>query len=401
MLNRLLSLDIFRGLTIALMIIVNTPGSWEFVYSPLDHAKWHGCTPTDWVFPSFLFAIGLSMRFSFKSFNYTLNQELLLKILKRTVLIYLLYIVFMQFLPFYYYDAEGVFHWGRKSPIRWFGVLPRLAICYCLASLICLTAPRKWLPYLAGLILLVYWAIMFYCGGTGNPYGFLPTAEQLATMSEANISAFWQSQMTTNAAYRLDYFLIGPNNMYKGEGYPFEPEGILSTLPSIVTVMLGYMVGTFIQEAKNKEFVIKRLILCGALFVAVSLLWDLVFPINKKLWTSSYVMHMAGVDMLIIAILTYILDYRGIKSWSFFFEVFGANAIMAYLVSEVPIVLALRYKITEASGKAISTYSWIYKHSFASWAGDMNGSFFFAVWWMLMCWLVLYAMYKNKIFVKI
>jgi predicted acyltransferase len=401
MLNRLLSLDIFRGLTIALMIIVNTPGSWSHVFRPLDHAKWHGCTPTDWVFPSFLFAIGLSMRFSFKPFNYELNAVVLGKIFKRAIIIYLLYIVFMQFLPFYYYDDVGVFLWGRKNPVRYLGVLPRLAICYALASIICLSVKRTWLPYILGGILLGYWAIMYFYGDAGNPYGMIPSAEQFIGMSDADVTAWWKAQMQTNAGFKLDLAVLGENHIYKGEGYPFEPEGILSTLPSIATVMAGYMVATYIQDEPNREKVIKNLILAGAVCVGVSLLWDFVFPINKKLWTSSYVVHMAGIDMLVLGILTYILDYKGITKWSFFFEVFGANAIAAYLISEVPIVLGLRYKIAEPDGKLVSTYGWVYRHWFASWAGPMNGSFFFALWFMLMCWLVLYVMYKKKIFLKV
>jgi predicted acyltransferase len=401
MLNRLLSLDIFRGLTIALMIIVNTPGSWNYVYAPLDHAKWHGSTPTDWVFPSFLFAIGLSMRFSFKPFGYELNANVLMKIFKRAAIIYLLYIVFMQFLPFYYYDDAGIFHWGRKRPVRFLGVLPRLAICYAIASIICLSLAKKNLPYFVGAILLGYWGIMYFFGDAGNPYGFNPDPAALAQMSEESMTAWWKTQMQTNAAHKLDFMILGPNHMYGGEGYPFEPEGILSTLPSVATVMIGYIVANYIQENNNLEKTIKNLILWGAIFVGVSLLWDFVFPINKKLWTSSYVIHMAGIDMLVLGLLTYVLDYKGIRRWSFFFEVFGANAIAAYLISEVPIVLGLRYKIAEPDGKLVSTYSWIYNHWFVSWAGKMNGSLFFAIWFMLTCWLVLYIMYRNKIFLKV
>ena len=399
--NRLLSLDIFRGLTVALMIIVNTPGSWDFVYPVLDHAKWHGCTPTDWVFPSFLFAIGLSMRFSFKPFGYELSQELLLKILKRTVIIYLLYILFMQYFPFYYLDKSGAMIWGRRNPVRVLGVLPRLAICYAIGSIICLSVKRQYLPYIAGGLLLSYWAIMYGFGDAGNPYGQVPSLNQFIGMSEEQITAWWKIQMTSNAAFKLDYAMLGDAHIYKGEGYAFEPEGILSTLPSVVTVILGYMTGTYIQENTDRAVVIKKLITVGAIFVAVSLIWDFVFPINKKLWTSSYVIHMAGIDMLIIAILTYILDYKGIKKWSFFFEVFGANAIMAYLVSEVPIVLSSRFRIPEADGKFSGLFPWIYKHGFVPWAGDLNGSFFFAVWWMFTCWVILYIMYRNKIFLKV
>ena len=399
--SRFLSLDIFRGLTIALMIIVNTPGSWSYVYPPLDHSKWHGCTPTDWVFPSFLFAIGLSMRFSFKPFNYTLSPDLLIKILKRGILIYLIYIVFMQFFPFYYYDKEWIMHLGRKNPVRILGVLPRLAICSVLGSLICLTAKQKDLPYIAAAMLLAYWGIMYFFGDAGNPYGMNPAPNQFLGLDEKAIEAWWQTQMTSNAGFKLDMAVLGNDHIYKGEGYPFEPEGILSTLPSIVTTILGYITGTYIQKSTDKSELIKHLILAGVVCLGISLLWDKVFPINKKLWTSSYVMYMAGVDLLALGILTYIIDYKGFTRWTFFFQVFGANAIMAYIVSEVPIVLSSRFRFMEPDGTYSGSYAWIYKHWFASWAGNMNGSLYFAIWWMLTCWVVLYIMYRNKWFLKV
>jgi predicted acyltransferase len=398
---RYYSLDVFRGLTIALMIIVNTPGSWAYVYPPLDHARWHGCTPTDWVFPSFMFAIGVSMRFSFKPFDYTLSSALAWKIIKRTLMIYALYIVFMQLFPFYWHDKSGAFHWGRNwETFRPMGVLPRLALGYCCAAFICLTAPQRWLPYIGGGMLLAYWAIMYGFGDAGNPYGTLPTIQQFVGMSEEAISHFWQTQMTSNAAFKLDNFLLG-KHVYHGEGYAFEPEGVLSTLPSIVTVMLGYMTGTYIQTTENKEKLIKNIITAGGVLIATSLLWDLVFPINKKLWTSSYVLHMAGIDMLVLGILIYVVDVAGKTGWTFFFKVFGANAILAYLISEVPIIASFRIQLHETAEKTTSLYGWLYKHWFASWAGAMNGSFFFALWWMLTCWVICWVLYKRGLFLKV
>jgi predicted acyltransferase len=409
--NRFLSLDIFRGLTIALMIIVNTPGSWDYVFPPLDHAKWHGCTPTDWVFPSFVFAMGISMRFSFQPYHYQLDFSLLKKIFKRAAIIYLLYLVFMQFFPFFFYDKNGVakifmqdengWHLFRKNPLRPLGVLPRLALCYAFGAVICLLTPLKKLPYLAAGLLLLYWGILYFFGEAGNPYGVSPSLNEWVGMTEAEITNWWKSQMTTNAAHRLDFAILGEKYMYKGEGYAFEPEGILSTLPAIVTAMLGYLIGAKMQTTTDKMLLIKWLIGLGAVAVGGSLVWDLVLPINKKIWTSSYVLHMAGVDMLILGVLTFVLDYKKITDWSFFFKVFGANAITAFLVSEVPIIASSRFRLTEPDGTVIGLLPWIYRHGFASWAGNMNGSFFFAVWFMLMCWLVLYVMYRKKIFLKV
>lgn len=379
--QRYLSLDVMRGLIIALMIIVNTPGSWSAIYPPLDHTVWHGCTPTDWVFPSFMFMIGVSMRFSFKPYGYQLNQALSAKILKRGFMIYLIYFSMCLF-----WKIAGALIGGKPvngelftnflHNFRILGVLPRLALGYVLGSFFALWAGsfRNVLSVAIGLM-LGYWAVMY---------------------------AFGDYQMLTNASHKLDLILLGENHLWHGEGVAFDPEGLLSTLPSVATVLLGYLTGQYIQETPNKEQVIKNFILIGAAAVALSEVWNLVFPISKKIWTSSFVLHMAGVDWLILGILIWAIDLKGKTQGSFFFKVFGMNSIMAYVVSELPIPLMFYFKTTLGE-KSISLYGYFYQAIFVNLTGGNENlaSFLFALSWMLICWLVLYWLYRRNIFLKV
>jgi predicted acyltransferase len=379
--QRYLSLDVMRGIIIALMIIVNTPGTWSAIYAPLDHTAWHGCTPTDWVFPSFMFMIGVSMRFSFKHYHYQLNSTLGRKILKRGLTIYLIYFAMCLFWKI----ASALIEDKTMNSQYWsdffhhfrvLGVLPRLALGYVLGSFLALWAGNfRNILYIVFVLLLGYWAVMY---------------------------AFGDYQMLTNAAHRLDVFLLGESHLWHGEGVAFDPEGLLSTLPSIATVLLGYLTGQYIQETTNKEHVIKQFILLGASAVALSELWNLVFPISKKIWTSSFVVHVAGVDWLILGLLIWLIDYKGKTQGTFFFKVFGMNAIMAYVVSELPIPILFYFKTTLGE-TSISLYGYCYKAIFLSLTSgnEQLASLLFAVSWMLLCWLVLYWMYRRNIFLKV
>lgn len=379
--QRYLSLDVMRGLIIALMIIVNTPGTWSAIYTPFDHTVWHGCTPTDWVFPSFMFMIGVSMRFSFKSYDYQLNQTLSIKILKRGFLIYLIYFSMCLF-----WKIAGALIGGKPingdffgnffHNFRILGVLPRLALGYVIGSFFALWAGSfRNVLYLVIVLLLGYWAVMY---------------------------SFGDYQMLTNAAHKLDLLILGENHLWHGEGVAFDPEGLFSTLPSVATVLLGYLTGQYIQETPNKEQVIKNFILLGAAAIVLSEVWNLVFPISKKIWTSSFVMHVAGVDWLILGILIWLIDLRGQTGGTFFFKVFGMNSIMAYIVSELPIPIMLYIKTT-LGGTAISLYGYFYKAIFLTITSgnEKLASFLFAFSWMLICWLFLYWLYKRNIFLKV
>jgi predicted acyltransferase len=379
--TRFLSLDVMRGLIVTLMIIVNTPGTWSAIYTPFDHTVWHGCTPTDWVFPSFMFMIGVSMRFSFKPFGYQLDNALAGKILKRGAMIYLIYFTMCLFWKICGALIEGKtlngdFFNTFFYKFRILGVLPRLALGYVLASFFALWAGSfRNVVYVIATLLLGYWAVMY---------------------------AFGDYQMLTNAGHKIDVLLLGENHLWHGEGVAFDPEGLFSTLPSVATVLLGYLTGQHIQKNEDKTKIIKHLIIAGATAIVLSEVWNLVFPISKKMWTSSFVLHLAGVDWLILAILIWAIDLNHREKGTFFFKVFGMNALMAYVVSELPIPIMSYIKVSY-EGKATSLYNYFYKSIFLTGTGGNANlaSFLFAFTWMLICWVVLYWMYRKNWFLKV
>ncbi|MHB8139611.1 MAG: acyltransferase family protein, partial [Smithellaceae bacterium] len=264
--ERYLALDVLRGMTIAFMILVNTPGSWQYIYPPLKHAEWHGCTPTDLVFPFFLFIMGISIFFSFEKYQNAWSKESLLRVGRRTLLIFVIG-VFINSYPQWMTDY---------SQLRIMGVLQRIAVAYGIAALIVLSAPRKWLSGIGAFILLVYWGILYFCGGL-DPYS-----------------------LQENVIIPFDRAIMGENHLYRGFGIPFDPEGILSSLPSVVTVIIGYLAGIMIKETDRNRVPVK-LVLYGTAFTITGYLWGLVFPLNKPLWTSSYVLFTAGLAFLLFA----------------------------------------------------------------------------------------------------
>jgi len=362
--NRYHALDVFRGITIAGMILVNTPGNGDFTFAPLRHARWHGFTPTDLVFPSFLFIVGVAMRFSFKSYQFQLTPALRTKILKRAALIFGIGYLVHTF-PYHNFDL---------SHLRYLGVLQRIALSYAAAAFVVLLVPRRYLSWLSAGILLGYWLILW---------------------------AFGDYELTTNAVRRLDLWLFGPNHLYQGDGLAFDPEGLLSTLPSIVTVVLGYLTGIAVQEAEDKDKLTVQLVGWGIGLVVVALVWNIGFPLNKKLWTSSFVLLAAGIDLLILPVLIWIIDIKNQRQWTHFFVVFGANSIVAYAVSEVLAVLLWSIPVTEANGYQTSAYAWSFWHLTQPLFGNYLGSLVWAMLFVLLCWLICYGLYRRKIFLKV
>ena len=361
--NRYLSLDVFRGLDVALMIIVNSPGNYSTTFSPLLHAEWNGFTLTDLVFPTFLFVVGNSMSFSMKKYESMGQSAVFKKILKRTAIIFLL-----GFLMYWY----PFFDDGQLKPFsetRIFGVLQRIALCYMFASIILHFVKTKTAIWLSVAFLVGYHLILI---------------------------GFGDLTLTGNAVLQLDQWLIGTDHMYKGEGIPFDPEGLLSTLPAIVNVIIGYLAGRFIQNNGQNFETVAKLMMVGFALVFAGLAWDLLLPINKKLWTSSFVLLTCGIDLFVIAILIYLLDMKKMKGWSYFFEVFGKNTLFIYLLSELFIITLFAI---DMNGQSL--YSWIADTVFISWSGGYVGSFLFALWVMLTCWLVGYIMDKKGVYVKV
>lgn len=364
---RYLSLDVFRGMDVMLMIIVNSPGG-PLNWSPLEHAKWNGFTLTDLVFPTFLFVVGNAMSFSIGKYEALGNRAVLTKIFKRTAIIFLLGYLSYWF-PFVQLNEVGEWVMKPIAHTRIFGVLQRIALCYGVAALIIHYWKTNGAIYFSLFALISYRVIL---------------------------GLFGDMSMEGNAGSKLDLWLVGANHLYHGDGVAFDPEGLLSTLPSIVNVLAGYLAGRFIQQNGQNYETIAKLMMAGALLVLVSLWWDLFFPINKKLWTSTFVLHTVGIDLLVLPILIFLIDMVGIKKWTYPFEVFGKNTLFIYLLSEVFVVILWTVPVGDQS-----LYKWIYSSIFNPVFGDSLGSFLFAFWIMASCWIVGWVMDKRKIYVKV
>lgn len=370
--NRYLALDVLRGLTIAFMIIVNTAGDWSNLFAPLAHAKWHGFTPTDLVFPTFLFVVGNAMSFSMKKLQEMSNYEFFKKVGKRTVLIFLIGWLLNAF-PFYDISDAGVFSFIDLSEVRLFGVLQRIALCYFFASIVLYYGGIKLGWIFSAIALVGYWAIMYFFGDAADPYG-----------------------LTGNAAIKLDFALIGPERMYGGEGIPFDPEGILSTLPGIVNVIAGYLVGKMIQKLGNTMDAVKKMLSIGLVLIIVSYAWDILFPINKKIWTSSYVLLTLGIDLFLLALLVGVIEIKNWKGWTYFFEVFGRNPLLLYILSGLVIRLLGMIPLGDTTLRGF-----IYQNLYTSWLAPKMASFLFAFSYMLLIWLIGLWMDKRKIYIKV
>ncbi len=365
--QRFLSLDVFRGMDVCLMIIVNSLGSYETAWSPLLHAEWDGFTLTDLVFPTFLFVVGNAMAFSIGKYEALGHAEVLKKIGKRTAIIFLLGYL-MYWFPFFNINEAGEFIFRPISHTRILGVLQRIALCYGIAALIIHYWKTKGAIYFAIAALAGYQLILFLFGDLS---------------------------MLGNVGTSIDLAILGDNHMYHGEGVAFEPEGILSTLPSVVNVLIGYLTASYIKEKGNGYETIARLMICGAALLLAAQWLDLFAPINKKLWSSAFVMQTTGLDLLILPVIIFVIDHLGKKSWTPFFEVFGKNTLFIYLLSEVLVISLYWIKVG-----GVSLYSWIFDNIFRM-AGDTTGSFLFGAWIMLTCWIVGKILDKKGIYIKV
>ena len=368
---RFTALDVFRGMTVCFMIIVNTPGNWKTTYAPLLHAQWHGFTPTDLVFPSFLFAVGNAMSFVMKKWSTMSNSAVVGKIFKRTVIIFILGYL-MYWFPFVEWNEAGGLSAKPIGNTRIMGVLQRIALCYCIAALMIHYLKLSTVLRLSVAFLFIYWLILLMFRGSGDPYN-----------------------MATNAGNRLDHWLFGASHLYHGEGVPFDPEGLLSTLPAIANVTFGYATGKWIQEKGKSYEGLTKLLLAGTALIFLALCWNNFHPVNKKLWTGSYVFLTVGIDCLLLAGLIYLIDFLQIKRFNYFFEVFGKNPLFIYLLSEIAAILLWFIPIGDKP-----LYSWLFDNVFSK-AGMYFGSFLFAITIMLFCWLVGYALDKRKIYVRV
>lgn len=381
--QRFYSLDVFRGATVALMILVNNPGSWSHIYGPLAHADWHGCTPTDLVFPFFLFAVGNALAFVLPGMEQKSTGYFLSKVIKRALLIFAIGL-FLNWSPFIKWD-NNVLVAKAWSNVRILGVLQRIAIAYLLAALFIYFSRPRGAFVVAGILLLGYWSLCLLLGDPSDPY---------------SQSGWFGTQW--------DLQLLGASHMYKMNGVPFDPEGLASTLPAVAQVMLGYMTGAFIREKGSSFEMLARLLVVGCIMVVIGYGWDMVFPVNKKIWTSSYVMYTSGLAILVLGIMMYALDWNNERpGWSRFFNVFGKNPLFIFVLSGfLPRVMAL-FRWTDHigdNGKPVYTSAlpWLYQHIFKPIAEDQRvGSALYAIAMILFYWLIVYFLDKKKIYIRV
>ena len=381
--KRLLSLDILRGITIAGMLLVNNPGTWSYIYKPLEHADWIGLTPTDLVFPFFVFCMGVSMAFSLKKFNYKMSGPLMWKVVRRTVILFLIGWVVQWFGHLVrglcrgdsFGDAVNII-----DSLRYLGVFQRLALVYFFGSLCAVLFKRKFIPWLVGIILVVYALIL----GFGHGYDF----------SLENIIA------------QIDNSVLGTDHMYHewayGEQLSFDPEGILSTLPCIAHVLIGYLVGRMILSVHNNTERVTTMLLWGTVMLLAGWLLQYGIPCGKKMWSSTFVMITCGMAMCIQAMLIHFVDIKGKKGgWTRFFGSFGVNPLALYLIGTILAILFGAIPVGhDAEGGNITIHSAVYDF-FTSFCNEYTASALYAIAFVLLNWLIGNILYKKKIYIKI
>ena len=418
MTKRLTALDTLRGLTIALMVLVNTPGTWEHVFPPLRHASWDGWTPTDLVFPFFLFIVGVSFFFSLKKYNHQLTARSTEKILKRTLAIFLVGLLLNAFpnklmdhgrlwqivfgvalidwlsMPLWKHRVSAsvlrVVEWTcllvllglflftlDSSNIRVWGVLQRIALAFGLGAFVCLFFKGKSLIYALAAILIGYWLLMI---------------------------GFGDLTLENNLVRKVDLWLLGENHIYGGYGVPFDPEGLVSTIPSVGTMIMGFLSGQLINDhMENKEQAVFQLMLYGFPAILLAYLWNPFFPINKPIWSSSYVLHTGGLAMILLAFCIYFVDIKGWKKWTRPFVQFGLNPLFIYALSSLTVkCLIYLINIPNGVGESMNGYQALYEKVFVNLAGNNEyGSFLFAAFYVFMHWVVAWVLYKREVFIKV
>ncbi len=379
--KRLIALDVFRGATVALMILVNNPGSWGAIYPPLKHAAWHGWTPTDFVFPFFLFIVGVAMAFAFRKYDYTLNRDAMKKIVKRTLIIFGLGIL-LNFLRPVDGESFGEVVKNLFGTWRLVGVLPRIALCYFFASVLVLKFNRKTVLWISAGILVGYWVLLASTGGFG---------------------------IDDVLVRKIDLAILGDGHIYHGyrdslgNAIAFDPEGLLSTLPAIVTTILGYFAGMLILATPDKKELVKKMLLQGAALLLIGALWGLFFPINKPIWSSSYVVFMGGWSMLFLGVSILFIDILGWKSATEPFVVFGSNPLFIFVLSSVYAKLLSYFKYIPMDGAVVSTKTWLFDKVFMPLSGQslIDASLLFAVFTIVVFWAISDILYRKNIFIKI
>ncbi len=361
--GRLISLDVFRGLTMVMMTIVNNPGSWNHVYPPLRHAEWNGWTVTDLVFPFFIFIVGVAIPYSLSKYcNAQMQTAVYLRIFKRAVILFVLGLVLAGF-P--YFDL---------SSLRIMGVLQRLAICYLVVSLIYLhTRPAHQIG-MAVMCVVGYWLLMLI-----PP----PDRETLLQTKDDNLGAW------------LDRTIFGTAHLWKA-AKTWDPEGLLSTLPALFNTLAGTLTGTYLRSQAQPIEKAAGMFFAGSILLGIGGAMDWAFPINKNIWSPSYAVFTSGYAMVVLAMCYYAIDVRGWKKWSEPLVVFGVNALLLFFASGIlarTMGMLIKFSVDT---EVLSLQQWIYKYLLASWAGDMLGSLLYPLLLVIAWYVVLRMLYERN-----
>ena len=396
--ERLLALDVFRGLTVAGMLLVNDPGSWNAIYPPLEHAPWHGWTPTDLIFPFFVFIVGITTQLSLTARRERGDDEAAIRrqILRRGALIFLFGFLVNGF-PFFTWGTvtgnpdpsffarivDRFYHW------RILGVLQRIGLAYIVSALIASRARVRTQVVVAAVILVAYWIIMTALpvpGSNGTP-GY-----RLLDLPEATMAAYWDRVF-------LDWGRFG-NHLW-ASSVTWDPEGILSTAGAVGTALLGNVAGWWLGLKRPLPERINGLFAGGALLMMGGLIWNWVFPINKSLWTSSYVLFTAGLAAVSIATIMWLVDIRGWRRWTKPFVIYGTNPMVAFVGSGVLARCIYTLFKVNYKGEVIPLQAAIYRSMFASWLSPINASLAFAVTFVLFFFAILALLYRRNIVFKV
>lgn len=369
--NRLLSLDVFRGITIAGMVLVNNPGTWSAIYSPLEHAPWHGITPTDFIFPFFLFIVGVAIPLGLgKRVEEGVNSAVYLKILRRAAIIFLLGL-FLAASPFF----------NDFAHLRIPGVLQRIAVCYLFAALIFIHTNWKQQTMIGVGLLLLYWLLMTIIPVPGC---------EITTINDK----------ACNLAANIDRAVFGVNHIWTSAKV-FDPEGILSTIPAIATTLSGVLTGVWLKTKKGDLEKVGGLFFFGVVLIALGWCWNFFFPFNKSLWTSSYVVYTSGLALVFLAFCYWLIDIKGYKKWSKPFVIFGVNALALFVLSGLFARILGVIKVSGAEGKPISLQKWIFDSIFLPLASPINASLAYAVCFILFWLFLMWLLYRKRIFIKV
>lgn len=375
--QRLLSLDVFRGATVAAMILVNNPGDWGHIYAPLEHASWHGCTPTDLIFPFFLFIVGVSITYamSSKKADPQAHTRTILKAAKRAVILFGLGL-FLSLYPKIFTEPLNAL-----AQVRIPGVLQRIAVVFLISSIIFLKNTERNIMRITGGILVLYWIIMTFIPVPGT--GF------------ANLDK------ETNMAAWIDRSILTEAHLWKS-AKTWDPEGILSTLPAIASGLIGVLVGSFLRRRDLEDgYKISWLFSTGLMLFIGGMIWGLQFPLNKSIWTSSFVLYTGGLATMILSFCYWIIDVNRYQRYTLPFVVYGKNAITVFFLSGLLPRTMNMIKVSNADGTVSGLQSFLYTNFFSTNFSAINASFAWAIVQICFWFAILYIMYRKNIFIKV